>query len=880
MAHPARAMPVRTSTPGRIAFRATQLCVALVPLTILPGINEFTLLPKLLVLQIALLVIAIAWAYRPDSVPFRAIPAQLPIFFLFLMLSASAFWAANHFRSTFDLSKHLSFLLFLLLLFHNLSSNRIIDILRVSTISGAVVSILGIGEYLGFLPDLLPSTGRPSSTFGFRNLAAQYLVANLPLSLLYFIRAHREIDRVVAGVSSALMFVFLLYTRARGSWVGLFAATFLHLALLLIFARHLLFEFGKVLFNRRVLKVAGVALLLIGLLAPLPEGFRERHLQRFDEKKIDVVSTASSIFKRGGDRGRLLMWQRTLRMVRDAPLLGVGLGNWAYVFPLYTKGGGEGMVGAGHNPLRPHNDLLWIWSEAGTPALLAYLALIGTVLLLAVRIWRKSTDPHACISALCYSLTVWSVVGASCFGFPWERIPASMLFWLATASVGILARETGVFPSPEYAPSRITRWTCLLIPILLLASIWITLRRIGFDYYHVTATIAFAKKDHSAKVREAAHAIAFGPFDHQIFIIHGDGNLALGNFDAAERSFKRCLDYHPNFGNAYNNLGLLWDRKEENEKAIFYFRKALDLVPNHHIARYNLGTVFQKLGQFDSAKVAYRESFQPHHTVPYVNLGGIYRSLGDTDSAIVVYREALAGSVPSNEAYFNLGNIYAEQRRYEEAAEAYSNFLSVWKGDPEFLETAREGLSEANSGMGVQAEQRGENDRAIEYHQNAIRYWPENAQNWFNLGNTYRKEEAWDKAEKAYHRSLARDSTYVDAYNNLGLTYRDLGDNDKAIQTFKKGLRQGPDQPVLHYNIGNAYTDIGDTLSALEAYDAFRRNWKGDTARLHYYLGNAYLEMDNTLGALEEYRAFLKNWQGSRAEAEAIEALVRKLEKP
>ena len=47
-----------------VELRAAQVALALVPCLMLPGIQEFTLLPKLLLLQLALLAIAVAYVWR------------------------------------------------------------------------------------------------------------------------------------------------------------------------------------------------------------------------------------------------------------------------------------------------------------------------------------------------------------------------------------------------------------------------------------------------------------------------------------------------------------------------------------------------------------------------------------------------------------------------------------------------------------------------------------------------------------------------------------------------------------------------------------------------------------------------------------------------
>ncbi|MDP0499550.1 MAG: O-antigen ligase family protein [Verrucomicrobiota bacterium JB022] len=77
---------------------------------------------------------------------------------------------------------------------------------------------------------------------------------------------------------------------------------------------------------------------------------------------------------------RKAIYADTLQLVADQPWQGVGLGNFADVFPQY-RDASLSVVNARH----PENDWLWLAAEAGVPAALLMLAL---VLALAVWLWR------------------------------------------------------------------------------------------------------------------------------------------------------------------------------------------------------------------------------------------------------------------------------------------------------------------------------------------------------------------------------------------------------------------------------------------------------------------------------------------------------------
>jgi len=79
----------------------------------------------------------------------------------------------------------------------------------------------------------------------------------------------------------------------------------------------------------------------------------------------EVLSEAT---KSLGYRGQY--WQATLRLIADHPLLGCGPGNFQQSYTAYK------LPQASEEIADPHNFLLEIWATAGTPAMLAFVALV------------------------------------------------------------------------------------------------------------------------------------------------------------------------------------------------------------------------------------------------------------------------------------------------------------------------------------------------------------------------------------------------------------------------------------------------------------------------------------------------------------------------
>lgn len=842
--------------------------VVLIPITIVPGIDEFALLPRLSVFLLATLVFSALSIFLPGEDRSVSREVHIALLAFWGILAASALWAHNPFRSTFDLAKHVPAFVLFLLLSRSLPASALPTVFTCHAATGLAVSLLGIAEYHGFTTLNIPSTGRPSATFAFRNLAGAYLATGVPLAFLAYPLGKTRLQKSLGVLGGGAMLLFLLYTRARASWVGLAAGGLCAACLWMWIPGR---PSPRSIFISLLRSPVSAAVVLAVILGFLPDDLGESHTQRFDEKKSSVSTALASIVKPGGDRGRFGLWDGTLDMIADHPVAGVGLGNWEYVYPRYDRGR---QIRAASSPHRPHNDILWIWSETGTVGLIAYLALLlalGRRAILALRHTHEGPDVAVVLSAVASMI---AYLGVGMFSFPFERVPPEFHFWLGATLLFV----GGPSLSTTSKPREKTLHTQWLIPILLVLALLITGRHILFDRHYTDAVTNYLRKDHAAAAASARKALEYGVFEPQALVILAEGAYHDGRWDDASNGFGRILDYNPNYANAYNGLGLAEYGRGNVEKAVEYYDRALELVPNHHIARYNKGLAFEKAGMVDSAIAAYRGSYRVEHPASLVNLAALYNKLGQPDSALAIYRRAATEStVPSPEAWYNLGSIYGQKRDFQLAGDAYSRFLQLWSKRDSVWTAARVGLAQAYSGYGVQLEMRGAVDSARMAYEKALEINPDEPVNWFNLGNVYRHVKAFQEAVEAYEKAIALDPQHLDSHNNLGMTYRDLGDDAKAIEIYQRAQEFAPDNATLNYNLGQALMATGRTAEGMEALNRFKATWDGDPVLVHYYMGNAYAQARQFERARAEYRTFLDRWQGDPAIRQSAEGILRSI---
>lgn len=108
-------------------------------------------------------------------------------------------------------------------------------------------------------------------------------------------------------------------------------------------------------------------------------------------------------------------------------------------------------------------------------------------------------------------------------------------------------------------------------------------------------------------------------------------NLGLDLEDASSPraldAYAKAIEIDPRNADAYVNLGRLLQLKGDLKRAKRQYERALELVANHQLALYNLGTVFDELNELDSAADFYLRA--PAVPDAHYNLARIFELTGD-----------------------------------------------------------------------------------------------------------------------------------------------------------------------------------------------------------------------------------------------------------
>jgi predicted TPR repeat methyltransferase len=179
------------------------------------------------------------------------------------------------------------------------------------------------------------------------------------------------------------------------------------------------------------------------------------------------------------------------------------------------------------------------------------------------------------------------------------------------------------------------------------------------------------KKTHHINAREKAQ---MGDPFQRAKAIHNDGRL-----DEAVDAYEEVLRSDPENFKAHNNLGTVYEEKQDYAAAVDSYRRALEINPDAAPVHYNLAHALQRQGQLEAAVRAYEEALviRPDDPDTLYNLGHAYHDLGDFDAAETAYRKAIAGDSDHYRAHSNLGSLLFDQSRESEAEKHYRRVIAI-----------------------------------------------------------------------------------------------------------------------------------------------------------------------------------------------------------
>jgi len=357
---------------------------------IVPNFNTFDSNgPKFLALGILNLIAFIVLVYTPDylkrpEVQTRFFRSFIGIAYtLFLCISLLSFInAINLTESVLNFIKTFTVFVSAYVLFVIFSSSRgyLLHLVIAFTILLLFDSLTVFYNMILYISREVTSIMDIKSLYSHKNVLASALFVKLPFALYLIFYSggwHKRLGYVAC--LSAIFALLLLSTRAF--YIGL--AFLLVTLLLYVLVRNMVISRkGYLLTITRWVGLFVLALILYSV------------AQRFlFPKNTDtiwntgIISRLSSIRSdESSTNARLRTWDKSVKLIQEHPLLGVGTGNWKIVVLKYENMQSPDFI----YPYKSHNDFLEITAEIGLPGGLLYITIFILIIVGLIKVSLKS----------------------------------------------------------------------------------------------------------------------------------------------------------------------------------------------------------------------------------------------------------------------------------------------------------------------------------------------------------------------------------------------------------------------------------------------------------------------------------------------------------
>jgi tetratricopeptide (TPR) repeat protein len=190
--------------------------------------------------------------------------------------------------------------------------------------------------------------------------------------------------------------------------------------------------------------------------------------------------------------------------------------------------------------------------------------------------------------------------------------------------------------------------------------------------------------------------------------------LRESRLDEATRLFGEVLAIDDEHAEAREGLAAACFHAKDYPGAIEHFERLADLRPLDARPLINIGAVYNRQKEFNKAVAVLRKGVgkDARSSEAFYNLGIAYRNLGQHSMATTAYSEALRLKPDMSEAHVNLANVYVEMSNNRKALEHYHEALKLKPG----MKRAESGLQRAEEAIEVAKAEISPFGRLVESH--------------------------------------------------------------------------------------------------------------------------------------------------------------------
>ncbi len=603
--------------------------------------------------------------------------------------------------------------------------------------------------YMGGILPRAEDRNRMSATIGHNNGVACLMMIGSFILLGLQSGISVKWKKVMIPLMNLILVGFLFVivaTLSRGVWMGTFVGAILLVAWLIQ-------RTGWKSFLKSYWKMGGLFLVFLvafmGILSfpnrlnPLGVSVFQRLQDTFLQEKTYLRDD------------RIRMWAGTFEVIREHPLLGVGLGGFKYWIPVYQ---GHYFARNPDSQLEPtykltnhsHNEYIEPWAELGIGGFLCALWLAGLIILTGRRLYKRNEDIFG-IPRWYFYCAILGVMVQALVDFPFHVAPLALMFILMGGFLYYQESDARPTPVREGFSLKGKDILCLtgigliilILQVPLFQKIQADIYKNRMDYFLQASEDFMADRQMELREKALQKAIEYGnksllldPRNGRTHYEMALGYLKWGKVPDAIKHFElslRDLQYaelHFNLADAYEWLrrqaasrGDTQTAQYATEKALEHYRMAafiyppnkklaeqteaqgLFYMPSEALHRY--GVLLYQSGRQEEALIAWKKiaANDPYYIHrKYLKIADDYIQKAQYPTAIQILQQAQYLDPSGKETLYRLAGVYYLKGDKEDCLKILNQLLDSNPQDPK-----------ATYGMAIASYKFGNKQKALEF---------------------------------------------------------------------------------------------------------------------------------------------------------------------
>ncbi len=645
-----------------------KILIFLIPLSAYKYVYEFRINQKM-ILIFFVLVALILWIINiilKEKYVWYSTKINISISLFILILVISLFRSNYFYASINDYLIFLAYFILYFLIINNIEEERDFDsLIKMFFITSFLVSMYTILHYYGLIP-YLKEFGPVVSPIGQKNWTSNYIALIFPIIFSYFLLEQIKRNKIIFFLLLSINYATLMICQSRSIWISI---SFTLLIGILFIFKFKIFKIFKE--NKKWMILLLMIFIVITVIYSTDNPLNisaitvtERAISTFDEKDPSINT-------------RLLIWNTTLSMIKEKPILGSGIGSFKMNYlnyqaehlkdnPYYAK--------YYSNAREAHNEYLQIGSELGIIGLGIFLSIFFIFYLIIAKYFNQESNNRKKIVVFGLSLGIICFLIHSLFTFP-LHVPAlgSSFFIIIGLTIVYIKNIDFSYSNKKIRKLKIvnSKLKAVTIIIILIVMLFLVNSLVVKPYiselYYFKGMGYNNDENYTKALAYLKYAAQLDHYNGRILHALGSTYYNLGLHNKAENNLRNSLNYSIDVKTFYN-LGLVYFQTGLYDKAEDEFKYAIYLDPKFNKAYLKLAYLYAKQEEYDKAIVEWNKvleieetDFSEKYNVLYF-IGLTYEKKQMPDKALEYFLEALQlvpeGSPIIEEIEKELYNIY------------------------------------------------------------------------------------------------------------------------------------------------------------------------------------------------------------------------------